>query len=131
MPTPTAVILPFVTVATDVSEDVHLTVLLVASVGLMVAVAVVLLPTRRLALSLESVIDSTGTVTFTVTVAVLPLFDVAVTVAVPPPTAVILPLSTVAIVGSEVVHVTVLFVAFVGATVAVTVVLHIVTWFQL
>ena len=62
-------------------------------------------------------------VTFTVTVAVLPLLDLAVTVAVPAPLAVILPFDTVATDLLEDVHVTVLLVALSGFTVAVTVVL--------
>ena len=62
-------------------------------------------------------------VTFTVTVAVLPLLDLAVTVAVPAPLAVILPFDTVATEEFEVDHVIVWLVAFEGETVAVTVVL--------
>ena len=64
LPTPTAVILPFDTVATDLFDVVHVTVLFVAFVGAIVAVTVVLCPLARFTLLFESVIDSTGTMTF-------------------------------------------------------------------
>ena len=91
----------------------------------MVAVAVQLWPTRRLAVLLESVMPVTATVesdlTVTATVAVLPLFVFAVIVHVPTPLAVIVPFDTVATEELEVVHVTVWFVAFEGVIVAVAV----------
>ena len=123
-PAAIAVILPFDTVATDVSEDVQVTVLSVASEGSIVAVAVVLLPSRRFAVLLESTIEVTGMgagVTVTATEAVLPLVELAVIVAVPAAFAVILPFETEATAVLEEDHVIVLSVAFEGATVAVTV----------
>ena len=65
----------------------------------------------------------TGTVTFTVHVAVLPFWDFAVIVAVPAPTALTTPFETVATLLFEVVHVMVLLVAFEGSAVAVRVTL--------
>ena len=118
-----AVILPPETVATDVSEELHLTVLFVASAGATVAFTVVLWSTARFTVLFESVMDVAGTDTFTVKVAVRPLLVLAVMVAVPPPTAVILPFETVATDVSDELHLTVLFVASAGATVAFTVVL--------
>ena len=59
--------------------------------------------------------------TVTVHAAVLPLVDVAVMVAVPAPTAVTTPSATVATSGSLVDHLTVLYVALSGETVAVSV----------
>ena len=74
---------------------------------------------------LESVMPVTATVesdlTVTATVAVLPLWVLAVIVAVPTAFAVIVPFDTVATEELEVVQVTVLFVAFSGNTVAVAV----------
>ena len=113
------------TVAIFVFEDFHVTALLVAVVGVTVAfnvrvsfgdmVAVVLF-------KVTFVTFTTGFVTVTLQVALTPLpsFAAQVMVAVPAALAVTSPLVlTVATLAFEVLQVTTLFVAFVGATVAV------------
>ena len=102
------------------------TVLSVALSGLTVAVSVALSPSARLSVVLSNLTEVTATTseaTVTEQVAVLsPAF--AVTVAVPAFTAVTLPpASTVATEASEVLQLTVLFVALDGLTVAVSVAL--------
>ncbi len=119
-PLPTAVTLPFSTVATLSSLDVQVMVLSSASSGAIVAVSV---RTSSLASNeavvLSSVMDDTPLgVTVTSHVAVLPL-AVAVMVAVPTATAFTVPLFTVATEELELDQVTVLSVAFDGLTVAV------------
>ena len=114
------------TVATLVLELVHVTVLLVALDGVIVAVNCDVFPTSKLSLVLFKLIPVTSTVfddTFTVQVAVFPP-AVAVIVVVPTPTATTAPLlSTVAIFDELLVHVIVLFVALDGVTVACSVAL--------
>ena len=127
VPPPIAVILPFATVATDWSELVHVTDLSVALLGKMVAVSVSLSSTsnvKEVLLSdteVTSMISGAGSLTVTLHVAVLPLLVVAVIVAVPLLTAVTLPFATVATDWAELVHVTLLSVALLGKTVAVSV----------
>ena len=127
VPLPTAVTLPFATVATDWAELVHVTDLSVALLGKTVAVSVSLSPiskVRAVLLSdteVTSMISGAGSLTVTVQVALFPLLVAAVTVAVPLPTAVTLPSATVATDCMELVHVTDLSVALLGKTVAVSV----------
>ena len=107
-------------------DDFHVTFLFVAFVGVTVAVKVKVLPFTTLAVVLFKVTFvtlTTGLVTVILQLAFTPLSSaaVAVMVAVPAATAVTTPLfsSTLAIFGLDDFHVTFLFVAFVGVTVAV------------
>ena len=90
-PLPIAVITPFCTMATRLSEEVHVNCLLLVSVGRTVAVivAVSLLSSKSSVLS-KTTSDATC-VTVTVQVAFFPFSAVAVIVAVPLPTAVMIP----------------------------------------
>ena len=111
-----------VTVATFVFDEDHVTVLSDALDGATVAFSVDDFPFARLSVSALSVTPVTGTVTFTLQVAVFPPSLVfAVIVAVPAPTAVIFPPDTVATLLLLVDHVTALFVALDGLTVGVSV----------
>ena len=127
VPAETAFTVPFETVATAVLLEVHVTDLSVAFDGATVVVIVPELPSVRVSADGLTVIPVgwiTVTVPFstlTVTVAVLPLFEVALIVAVPSATPVITPLETFATLSLLEVHLRVLFVAFDGATVALTV----------
>ena len=116
-----AVTLPFDTVATLLLEVLHVTVLLAALEGVIVALIVSLVPFIKVSDVLESFTLDTGVVTVTLQDAVLPLFVFAVMVAVPGPIAVTLPFDTVATLLLLVVQVIVLFVAFDGLIVAVIV----------
>lgn len=124
VPSATAVTVPPFTVATEVSLELHVTVLLVALEGATVAVSVSVLPASRSRLELLREIPvglmiSGLSTTETATVAVRPLEVFAVMVAVPFATAVIVPPATVA---TEVLledHVTDLLVASEGVIVAV------------
>ena len=123
-PAPIAVTTPSAsTVATEVFELLQVTSLLVAVVGLIVAVRVPVEPLDRDSVVLLRETPVTGTVTVTVQVAVLePSAVVTVIVAVPAVTAVTLPSeSTVATEVLELFHVTAVLVALVGAMVAVRV----------
>ena len=127
VPALTAVTLPLPsTVATLLSEDVHVTFLSVALSGATVALSFWLSPSTMLISVLSMVMPVTGTVlaaTVTEHVAVLdPSEEVTVIVAEPAFTAVTLPLpSTVATVASEDFQLIALLVALFGATVAVKV----------
>ena len=121
VPAPTAVILPFVTVATFSLEEAQERVLSVVSSGSIVAIKVSFSPLRRDSVPLFSVTPEARTVTVTSHVAVLPLAVVTVIVAVPAPTAMTVPFSTVAIFTSEVLQVRVLSVVLSGAIVAISV----------
>ena len=122
VPAPLAVTVPLETVATAVLELLHVTLVLDAFEGVMVAVSFpVLLIPERVIVVLSRETPVTGTVTVTVQVAVLSP-TLAVMVAVPLPTAVTLPLaSTVATEVLELDQVTLLSVAFSGSTVATSV----------
>jgi hypothetical protein len=111
------------TVATDVLLLYHATLLFVAFEGVIVAVNVNVLPTPTIIGFGEIVIPVTGIVTVITHVSVNPPSTVfAVIVAVPPDTPVITPaVLTEAIAELLLLHVTFLFVAFEGATVAVKV----------
>ena len=126
-PFTTAVTTPFTTVATSSFELVHVTVLFVALLGNTVAVNFFVSPTVSVAsvslnvISVTATSSSFGSSTFsTVTLQVAVLFPaVAVIIASPSATAVTTPFATVATSSFELVHVTVLFVALLGNTVAV------------
>ena len=124
VPAPTAVTTPLFTVATWSLLVVHVTFLFVAFSGATVAlrVSVVVSPIVRLAVfssRVTPVTDTVSALTVTVQVAVLPPSAVTVIVASPAPTAVTFPLwSTVATPGVLLSHVTLLFVAVEGDTVA-------------
>lgn len=122
-PAETALTLPLAsTVATAVLELLHVTFLLVAVVGFIVAVNVSLAPTVIDSVVLFNETPVTGIVTVTVHVAVLlPSAVVTVIVAVPPPFAVTVPLETVATEVFELLHVTFVLDAFEGVMVAVSV----------
>ena len=126
LPALSAVTTPLATVATVSSDDVHVTVLSVASSGVTVAVKVSVSPSVSSAVVLSRAIPVAG-ITFALTVisqvALTEEFDVDVTVIVtfPALSAVTTPSLTVAIVSSDDVHVTVLSVASSGVTVAVSV----------
>ena len=126
VPTPFAVTVPLDTVATEVLELLHVTVLSVAFVGATVAVRVSEVPFTRLKVVLFKVTPVTATLlTVTVQVAVTPLpsWAVAVIVAVPALTPVTTPLElTVATDVLELDQVTALSAALLGVTVAVKVV---------
>ena len=122
VPSPTAVILPFSTVATDGSDELHITDLSVVSSGTTVAVSTPVFPTTSDMVDLSNVTPAAMTTEFltvTVQVAAFPLEVVAITTAVPAFFAVTIPFSTVATAVSELVHVTVLSVASAGITAAV------------
>ena len=129
IPVLTAVIFPTLSTVTIVGfEDVHATTLFIAFVGFTVASKISVAPTIREAEVLFKLTEVTLTiglsiVTVTVQVEVLlPSTVVAVMVTVPAPIAVIFPaLSTVAMVLSDDVHVTALFVALLGLIVDVKV----------
>ena len=118
-PTPTAVTVPFTTVTTDVSEEVHSTSPPETVTALTVARSVYVsfsLSWSNAALRDRSEEDAPESVTVTVQISVFPSAVVAVTVAVPTPTAVTVPsdaiLATFTLFED---HTTVLFVAFSGA----------------
>ena len=125
VPWATAVTLPFAsTVATDELLEDQVTVLFVALSGFTVAVSVRVSPVFRIVEVMSNVTDSTAMTFFlTVTEQVAVLSPaLAVMVAVPSATAVTLPFaSTVATEVLSELHVTVLFVALSGFTVAVRV----------
>ncbi len=116
--------LPSVTVAAAALLVLHVTLLSVKLSGLTIAVSVSVSPTdsvRALLFKLTLFVSVAGVFTVTVHDASNPPSDVfAVMVAVPCATAVTVPLliSTVAIFGLFELHITALFVAFAGATVA-------------
>ncbi len=127
VPSETAVTVPPETFATLSLLDVHVTVLSVAFAGVTVAVKVSVLPVVRVRLDGEIVTPVASMilsffVTVTFTVAVLPLLVVAVMVAVPIEIPFITPPDTVATLSLLDVHLTLLFVALEGVTVAFTVV---------
>ena len=110
VPPPTAVTFPLLlTVATDVLELLHVTVLLsVVSVGNTVAVSVWLAPFSKVKelLSRFILLIGTWTVILQVAFTLFPFLAAHVMVAVPPPTAVTTPVDeTVATSAFEVVHV--------------------------
>ena len=121
VPAPTAVTLPFATVTIFSLEEAQVRVLSVASSGTIVAVSVSLLPLRREREVLFNETPDTGTVTVISQVAVLPFEVVTVIVVVPDPTAVIVPLLTVATDSLEEDQVKVLSVVSLGVIVAVKV----------
>ena len=121
VPTPTAVTVPFVTIATFVLEDAQVKVLSVVSAGATVAVKVSLPPLIKERLFLFRLTPDARTLTVTSQVAVLPFAVVTVIVAVPAPTAVTVPFTTVATLVLEDVQVKLLSVVSTGATVAVKV----------
>ncbi|MNF95253.1 hypothetical protein D3C84_779950 [compost metagenome] len=123
VPLPTGVTTPFATVATLALLEVHVTFLFDAAAGLTVAVNVpVAPPVTRFSAGISNVTPVTGVVTVTVHVAVkLPSVVLTVIVAVPLPTGVTTPFATVATLALLVVHVTALFDAAAGLTVAVNV----------
>ena len=123
-PTPTAVTVPSATVATAVLLLVHVTFLFVALSGNTVAVRVCPaspIVNSNVVLSRVTPVTFTG-LTFTVHSAVFPSSSVVTVIfASPTPTAVTVPFSTLATSGLSLVHVTFLFVALSGNTVAVRV----------
>ena len=111
VPTFFAVTTPLETVATDASLVLHNTVLSVALSGLTVAISVIVSPTFISAEVLSNVTDVTC-VGITVTAQVTDLSPaLAVIVAEPTLTAIMIPSLTVAMLASDVYHVTVLSVA--------------------
>ena len=124
VPALTAFTLPFVTVATEVFDEVQVTVLSVAFSGMTVAVRTASSPSVSSSSDLSNHIEVTGmTFALTVTAHVAVLSPaLAVMVAVPALRAFTLPSVTVATVASDEVQVTVLSVALSGLTVAVRVV---------
>ena len=111
------------TVATLVLLELHVTALLVALLGITLAVSLTV-PFRPYRVEVSGVaLMPVGWMGFTVTLqlAVLPLLLLAVMVAVPKPTALTTPLETVATEVLLELHVTVLLVALLGETVAVRV----------
>ena len=128
VPAPTGVTLPSATVATAGLSLVHVTALLVALSGDTVAVRVFASPPTVSARVVGARVTPVTAmvpafaVTVTVHVAVLPPSTVVtVMVAVPAPTGVTLPSTTVTTEGLSLVHVTALLVALSGNTVAVRV----------
>jgi hypothetical protein len=112
------------TVTTEEALVLHVTFLFVALYGETVTVKVALLPTKRdwVVLSNVTPVTETGPGTETVTAQVAVLFPSAVVTvmdAVPAATAVTVPFDTVATEVALLLHVTFLFVALAGATVAV------------
>ena len=121
VPTLIATTTPLVTVATEASEVLQVTVLSVASAGLTVAVKVTVSPAFNEAEFLSKETDETG-VASTVMAQVAVLSPaLAVMVAEPTLIAMTTPLFTVATDASDVLQVTVLSVASLGLTVAVSV----------
>jgi len=122
VPAPTAVTCPLaLTMATAVSLDCHVTLRFVAFAGVAVAVSCSVSPFTISRVETPAIVTPvTGTVTLTVTLALrLPSAVLTVMVVVPPALAVTSPLAfTVATAVLLEVHVTLRFVAFVGATVA-------------
>ena len=111
------------TVATLVLRELHVTVLLVALLGITLAVSLTV-PFRPYRVEVSGVaLMPVGWMVFTVTeqLAVLPLLLLAVMVAVPKPTALTTPLETVATEVLLELQVRVLLVALLGETVAVRV----------
>ena len=121
VPTFFAVTTPFKTVAIVWSEELHVTVLSVASDGFTVAVSVTVSPALSDAVVLFSITEVTSVATTVIWHVAVLLPALAVMVAVPTFFAVTTPFKTVAIVWSEELHVTVLSVASDGFTVAVSV----------
>ena len=126
VPTATAVTSPFATVTILGLLLAQLTSLLVAVVGVTVAIKVLSAPTNKESSSLSRVTPVAATVnlvtvTVTVSVFVLSVDVVTVIVAVPTATAVTSPFATVAILGLSLSYLTSLFVAVVGVTVAIKV----------
>ena len=119
VPAPTAVTVPFTTVATLASDVDQVNVLSVVSAGATVAVKVSLLPLINERLFLFRLTPDAITLTVTSQVAVLPFAVVTVIVTVPAPIAVTVPFSTVATFALEDAQVKVLSVVSAGATVAV------------
>ena len=121
VPTSFAVTVPFATVATDSSDELHSTASVLFS-GVTVAVSVTVLSFWRLSVVLESFIAvagiSFGTTVISQVAVLLPAL--AVIVAVPMPFAVTVPFATVATVSSDELHLTA-SVLFSGVTVAVSV----------
>ena len=115
-----AATLPLSTLATDSSEDDHVTVLSVASSGFTVAVSCAVSPTDNESVVLSRVIDSVFTETVT-SHSAEQVPDLAVIVALPDLWAVILPFDTEAMASSEDVQTTALSVALSGCMVAVRV----------
>ena len=115
-----AVTLPLSTLATDSSEDDHVTVLSVASSGFTVTVKVADSPTAKESVVLSRVMDSVSTETVT-THSAEQVPDLAVIVALPDFRAVILPFNTEAMASSEDVQTTALSVASSGLMVAIRV----------
>ena len=116
-----AVTIPFSTVATAVSELVHVTVLSVASAGITAAVNTSVSPTTNDRAGLSREMPEAATVelvTVTVQIAVLPLEVVAIITAVPTPAAVTVPLTATATAGLEDEYVMLLSVVLDGSTVA-------------
>ena len=118
LPTLIAFTTPFSTVATDGLDEVHVTLLSVASDGLTVAINVMDSPALNDALVLSKVIDSTS-IGFTLTTHFANLFPhVAFTSAPPIFRAETNPSSTLTTESSDEDHTIVLFVVFSGRTVA-------------
>ena len=121
VPTSFAVTVPFATVATDSSDELHSTASVLFS-GVTVAVSVTVSSFWRLSVVLESFIAvagiSFGTTVISQVAVLLPAL--AVIVAVPMPFAVTVPFATVATVSSDELHLTA-SVLFSGVTVAVSV----------
>ena len=126
-PAPTAVILPFMTVTTDLSELVHVTDLSVALLGKTVAVSVSLSPISKVKdvllsdTEVTSITSGAGSLTVTVQDAVLPLCASAVIVVVPSDLAVTFPSLTAATEEFVLDHVMLLSVALLGETVTTSV----------
>ena len=112
---------PLLTVATEASELVQVTVWSVASSGLTVAVRVTVSPAFNDALVLSSEILVTGVGTTMIEQVAVFSPALAVIVAVPTLIAVTIPLLTLAMLASEVLQITVLSVTSSGLTVAVRV----------
>ena len=121
VPAPTAVTVPFVTIVTFVLEDAQVKVLSVVSAGATVAVKVSLLPLISERLFLFKLTPDASTLTVTSQVAIFPFAVVTVIVAVPAPTAVTVPFTTVATLVLEDTQVKVLSVVSAGVTEAVKV----------
>ena len=120
-PAATAVTMPFSSTVATLSLPLdHVTFLFVASAGVKLGVSWSVSPLLSVAEVSFRLTPVMGTLTVTAQVADFPP-AAAVMVAVPPPTAVTTPFSTVATLSSLLVHVTVLNVASSGATVAVSV----------
>ena len=120
LPDLTAVTLPLSTLATDSSDDDHVTVLSVASSGFTVAVRIADSPTARESVVLSRMIDSVFTEIVT-TQSAEQVPDLAVIVALPDFRAVIFPFDTETTASSEEVQTIVLSVASSGLMVAVRV----------